>query len=106
MAKEGLSASVEMEKALLDPASVFATPEEVQSHPGLKPEQKIEILRRWEYDAAEVAVAVEEGMPGDDSGLLRRIVLALEKLGGRIDVEHIAPTKQHGLPESSLKPKK
>jgi len=63
--------------------------------------QKVEILRRWEYDAAEVAVAVEEGMPDrDDEDLLRRILLALDRLTGGLDVERSGPSKQHGLPGS------
>jgi len=80
------------------PGSVFATPEEVLEHDELSEAQKIEILRRWQYDAVELDVAVEEGMPGDDSPLLRRIMLALGTLSGPIDVEHLGPTKQHGLP--------
>ncbi len=88
----------EIEKAMEAPASVFATPEEVLEHPGLTPAQKIEILRRWQYDAVELDVAVEEGMPGDDDPLLRRIMLALGALSGAIDLEHLGPNKQHGLP--------
>jgi hypothetical protein len=83
--------------ALRDPASIFATPEEVASHQALTREQKIEILRRWEYDAAEAEVATEEGMPGGDNDLLRRIVLALEGLGGANAVGDTGPSKQHGL---------
>jgi hypothetical protein len=89
---------VDMKMALLDPASVFATPEEVVKHRALTKEQKMEVLRRWEYDAAEIAVAVEEGMPGEDNGVLRRVMLALEQLTRAIDLEHVGPTKQHGLP--------
>jgi len=48
------------------------------------------------YDAAEQAVALEEGMPGDDDGLQRRVLLALNQLHRRMDVEHTSPTKQHG----------
>jgi hypothetical protein len=41
---------IDIEKALLNPASVFDTPEEVLHAKGLSRVQKIEILRRWEYD--------------------------------------------------------
>lgn len=92
------SGPIDIEKALLDPGSVFASPEALLQQDGLSKEQKIEILRRWEYDASENCVAVEEGMPGDESGLLRRILLALGQLAGDIDVEHVGPTKQHGIP--------
>ena len=84
-------------RAMLEPASVFATPRTVLTHEELTKEQKVEILWRWEYDAAEVAVAVEEGMQGEDNGLLRRVMLALGTLTGPIDVEHTGPTKHHGL---------
>jgi hypothetical protein len=86
-----------MERAVQDPSSVFATPEEVAAHPGLTREQKIEILKLWEYDAAEAEVATEEGMPGGDNGLLQRILRALDGLIGEMDVGNAGPTKQHAL---------
>jgi hypothetical protein len=95
--------TVDFDQAKLDPGSVFTSPEEVADHAGLSTDQKIEILRRWEYDAAEVAVAVEEGMPDGESDLLRQIVLALDRLSDGIDVEEVGPTKQHGLPDPSRK---
>jgi starvation-inducible DNA-binding protein len=87
----------DLEKAILAPASVFASPEQVVDSPELTSEQKIEILLRWEYDAAEEAVAVEEGMPGRDNDLVRRILVALGKLNAAIDIEHTGPAKQHGI---------
>jgi len=93
--------SIDLDQALFDPGSVFSSPEHLLDHPNLSVAQKVEILRRWEYDAAEVAVAVEEGMPDrDDEDLLRRILLALERLTGGLDVERSGPSKQHGLPGS------
>ncbi|TAK80412.1 MAG: hypothetical protein EPO20_28990 [Betaproteobacteria bacterium] len=86
-----------LEQALVDPASVFATPEDVAAHAGLTREQKIEILKLWEYDACEAEVATEEGMPGGDGDLLRRILLALDGLIGGIDVGDSGPTKHHAL---------
>jgi hypothetical protein len=93
----------EIETAMTSPASVFAAPEDVLDHGELTREQKIEILRRWQYDEVELDVAVEEGMPGDDSPLLRRIMLALGKLAGPIDLERLGPNKQHGLPRGAAK---
>ena len=98
--------TVNMDEALLDPGSVFQSPEDVLSHAALTEAQKIEILRRWEYDAAEICVAVEEGMPGDESGLLRRILLALDQLTGGVDAERSGPSKQHGLDRAAMKPRK
>ncbi|HEY7609742.1 MAG TPA: hypothetical protein VIF14_10970 [Alphaproteobacteria bacterium] len=102
MAKEAAAPPINLDKALLNPDSVFASPEEVRDHAELSAEQKIEILCRWEYDASEIAVASEEGMPGAENGdLLRRILLALEQLTHGLDVEHVAPTKQHGRPNGT-----
>jgi hypothetical protein len=91
------SRPVKLDQALADPAAMFATPEDVAAHPALTREQKIEILRLWEYDAAEAEVATEEGMPGGDDGLLRRILLALDTLGAGLEAGDCAPTKQHAL---------
>lgn len=89
--------SVNLDAALRDPASVFATPEEVAAHAALTKAQKIEILQLWGYDAAEEEVATEEGMRGGDGDLLRRVLLALDGLIGEVDVGESAPTKHHAL---------
>ena len=94
---------VDMDRALLDPGSVFAAPEDVLGHKGLSRQQKIDLLRRWEYDASEVSVSTEEGMRGDNGDLLQRILRALSQLGSGIDSEHVAPTKQHGIGRSAVK---
>lgn len=104
MSKQKSAHSIDIAKALVDPGSVFSTPDEILDHTMLTREDKIEILRRWEYDASEVDVSREEGMPGGDGDLLRRILLALERLA-IIDTEQSAPTKQRGLPRSAVKPR-
>lgn len=80
----------------MTPHRTYATPEEVLGATELPRARKIEILRQWEYDEREVAVAVEEGMPGAEPVLLRRIALALERLGAGPDPGRTAPTKQGG----------
>jgi len=100
----GRLTAAQIETALQAPSSVFAAPEEVLAREELTREQKIEILWRWQYDAAELGVAVEEGMPGEDNGLMRSIMLALGTLTGPIDLEHTGPSKQHGLPHSAVEP--
>lgn len=94
-----------LERALLNPAAVYATPAEVIADGALSPAQRIEILRRWEYDASEAAVAVEEGMPDGDTDLLHQILKALEQVGANVDVGDVGPTKQHGIPRSAVKPR-
>jgi hypothetical protein len=97
--------TVDKQLALLDPGAVFGAPEHVRDSAELTRDEKIDALRRWSYDVAEVAVAVEEGMNGagrDD--LQRRILLALDALGVDLDLEHMGPTKQHGLSVTSRAP--
>ena len=90
-------ADVDLEKARLDPAAVFTTPEELRDHRALSREQKIEILRRWAYDASELAVAEEEGMGDGEPIMLSRVLRVLDALTGGYDVEHGPPTKQDGV---------
>ncbi|WP_208604564.1 hypothetical protein [Mesorhizobium qingshengii] len=95
-------AAIDLEEALNDPASIFGQPENVLARTTLSKEQKIEILRRWLYNAEEEAVALDEGMPGEETDVLRQVLVALGTLTGPIDVEHCAPSKQHGQPQSSV----
>jgi hypothetical protein len=98
MAKEAGRGCAQADGRLSDPAEHYATPEALLDDDALTRGQKIEALRCWAYDAAEVCVAVEEGMRDGETGILRRILLALQALGDHVDVEHVGPSKQHGLP--------
>ena len=85
-------------KALLDPASVFSNPMAVVDDDDLSTECKVEILRRWEYDAKEMQVAEEEGFPPREQAMLLDAVLAaMHRLGAGTDLEHAPPTKQGGV---------
>lgn len=94
--------ATDFEKVLLDPASEYSGPEDVLSDQSLSIDQKIELLRRWEYNASEEAVALEEGMPGEESDLLKRILVTIGKIAGPLDLEHTGPSKQHGLPKRAV----
>jgi hypothetical protein len=85
-----------IEKALLDPSAVFGEPEAVISDATLSREQKIEILRRWEYDSRLLQVAEEEGMEGVSNDLLARIRDALHKLDFWPDTEQAGQSKTAG----------
>ena len=87
---------IDVEKALLDPGLVFKTPGEILANNELTRAQKIEILRRWEYDVRELQVADEEGMEGPEPVTLDAVLDALRTLGAPEDTEHSAPTKQGG----------
>ncbi|SDL82334.1 hypothetical protein [Maricaulis salignorans] len=82
-----MSVSFDYDKALENPALAFDTPEAVLSQAGLSDAQKIEILRRWLFDATEIADAEAEGMEADRPLLERRVALALESLTNGNDVE-------------------
>jgi len=84
------------EQALLDPTSVFSAPDDVAAELSLNREQKIKILRRWEYDARELQVAADENMCGGPPDRLEQILATLHRLGVDRDLEHAPPTKQGG----------
>ena len=85
---------IDLNKAMLDPGSVFVEPKEVVTSEELTREQKIEILRRWEYDAHQMEVAEEEaGMALRCPELFDLVIQALHTLGSARDTEHTPPTK-------------
>jgi hypothetical protein len=86
---------LDIDKAVNHPASVFSSPQEVLDHPDLSTVQKLEILQRWQFDAVEETVAMEEGMPGDADDLVIRIADALKTLTDGQEGRRSAPTK-HG----------
>jgi hypothetical protein len=86
----------EFEKALLNPNSVFKTPEEILNRNDLSRQQKVEILRRWEYDVRQLQVAEEESMAGPQLVTLDNILNALRALGAPVETDRSAPTKQGG----------
>ena len=75
---------VDLDKAKLDPASVFHAPKDVLAASGLSIEDKKAILMRWEADAEALLRATDEGMPSADNRnpaeLLRAVHLAIETL--------------------------
>ena len=84
---------MDLEKAKLNPAAVFKTPQEIVSSQEMSREQKLEILRRWEQEAMSMEVAEEEGMPGPHPKLLQLIRDALHALNYWPDTEHSSPSK-------------
>ena len=81
---------------MLDPTAVFRGPEDVLQRAELTRAQKIEILRRWKFDALELQVAEEENMgSGQPSDILDRVLQALRALNAGPDSAHSPPTK-HG----------
>ena len=72
---------IDLRKAMLDPALVFRGPEDLLKRDELTREQKIEILRRWKFDALQLQVAEEENMGSEQpSDILDRVLQALHAL--------------------------
>ena len=85
---------INVKKAMLNPESVFKDPQEVVVSEEMTSEQKINILRRWEYDVHQMEVAEEEaGMKMNRPEMFDLIVEALHTLGSSRDTEHTPPTK-------------
>jgi len=84
---------MDFEKAKLNPAAVFKSPQEVVSSQELSREQKIEILRQWEQEAMSMEVADDESMTGPQPKLLQPIRDALHALNDWPDTEHSSPSK-------------
>ncbi len=87
---------VDVNKAKLDPASVFNHPHDVLSDTSLSREIKIDILRRWAYDERELEVAEEENMRStiETKTRLDEILKCLLELGVEHDETSRSPTKQ------------
>ncbi len=86
-----MATPIDYAKALDDPATQFAAPADIVAATGLTNEQKIALLRQWQFDESEIAVATEEGMPGGESRLLQQIAAAIAALDP--DSARTTPTK-------------
>ena len=85
---------IDVNKAMLDPTMVFEDPKDVVANVELTRDQKIEILRRWEYDARQLEVAEEEaGMAVRRPEMFDLVLQAMHTLGVERDIEHTPPTK-------------
>jgi hypothetical protein len=72
---------IDIRNAMLNPALVFLGPEDLLQRDELTREQKIEVLRRWKFDALQLQVAEEENMGSEQpSDILDRVLQALHAL--------------------------
>jgi len=89
---------IDLRKALLNPALVFLGPEDVLERDELTREQKIEVLRRWKFDALQLQVADEENMRSEQSSdILDRVLQALHALNANPNLEDSPSTKHGGI---------
>ena len=70
----------DFEKAMRDPSKAYNQPKDVLEDDSLDRDQKLKILKQWEFDANELITAEEENMPGDAAPMLNRVKRALEEL--------------------------
>ena len=80
------------EKLVVDVSTHFSTPEALLAAEDLTREQKLALLRQWEYDLHLMQVATEENMtgntpPGNNAERIRQVHAAAEKLGAELDPE-------------------
>lgn len=74
------------DKLVVDVSKHFETPEALIASKELTREQKLNLLRQWEYDLQLLQVATEENMTGDaapgaNAEKLRAVHKAAEELG-------------------------
>jgi len=75
---------ISFERALCDPAAVFASPDEVLAETHLTQLEKLEILKRWAQDADRLAASEYEGMGGGEPSRQSRVLEALNALEATI----------------------
>jgi len=86
----------DIEQAMITPSAVFDTPAEIVEAERLTRPQKIEVLKRWEFDARALQRATDENMTGGEHPPLDEINEELSKLdpeGSTPDGFGKAPTK-------------
>ena len=98
------------DKLVGDVAQHFATPDALLAEESLTREQKLALLRQWEYDLHLLLVATEENMTGDappgaNAEQIRQVHAAAEKLGAQLDTDGGGAAKT-GAVIKEEKPKK
>lgn len=83
---------IELKRARLVPSSVFADPDAVVRSEVLNRAQKIEILRRWEFDARRGGASLAP-MAAERGSMLDQIRGALMMLGVRLPPHSTSPTR-------------
>lgn len=77
------STPMDLEQAKKNPAESFKRPADVLERQDLTRQEKIELLRQWEYDTLQLQVATDENMPpmAGRQTSLAEVRQALESLG-------------------------
>lgn len=98
------------DELVADVSKHFATPDAVLTAETLTREQKLAVLRQWEYDLQLLQVATEENMTGDsppgaNAEIIRQVHAAAAKLGADLDPDGRGAGKSGGAIKDQ-KPKK
>jgi hypothetical protein len=72
--------TVRLKDACRDPARFFRSPDDVVEASGLNRDQKLKVLRHWEFDCRELLVAEEESMRGGEPAPLGRVLRAMARV--------------------------
>jgi hypothetical protein len=87
---------IELKRARLVPSAMFTSPDAVVRSADLSRAQKIQILRRWEFDARRSLNGDPAASPGDVTGLLHQVQGALAALSAMPPARPIpADTARH-----------
>ena len=79
---------IEFKKASVNPMSFFDSPYDIVNSADFTTEQKLKLLLAWQYDARQIQLAEDEGMPsGADVGL-DDVVTALGLLTRQSGTKH------------------
>jgi hypothetical protein len=81
----------DLDRALVAPASVFASPDDVVRHRRLTIDCKREILWRWAWDEYLLDLALADGMPEGEPPRLPEVKAALRLLSIEWSPDPVAP---------------
>jgi hypothetical protein len=81
----------DLDRAFINPASVFGSPDDVVRHPLLTIDSKREILGRWLWDEYLLDLAHAEGMPGGEPTRLDEVKAALRLVNMERSPDPAAP---------------
>jgi len=86
------------EKLAVDVSTHFSTPDQLLAAEDLTRDQKLALLKQWEYDLHLLQVATEENMtgdapPGNNAEKIREVHAAAEKLGAQLEPEKSGAAK-------------
>lgn len=87
----GVTGLPDLDRALVNPASVFASPQDVVRHPLLTLDCKREILCRWAWDEYLLDLALADGMPEGEPSRLPEVKAALRILNIEWNPDPAAP---------------